>query len=289
MVTEQKLTDLPDRNIWVVFNTQMSGLYKISYDMENYRLIIDFLNGPQFKTINAINRAQLIDDAMDLAWTGDQDYGVAFAIMDYLKQEDEYIPWKSALSNLNSVNRLIKRTPLYGIFKTYVQQILIPIYERLGGLDGEVMSERLDAVKHKVLITAWSCRFTVGDCVEKAIDMFKAFMAVENPDIMNPVPLNIRSVVYCTAIKYGAEKEWQFLWDRYLSSNVGSEKQMIISALGCTRELWLLQRYLDWSLNATSGVRKQDITTLYAAVVKSDAGFYLAKTFFLEQTDDIYN
>lgn len=57
------------------------------------------------------------------------------------------------------------------------------------------------------------------------------------------VPLDLRSVVYCTAIRNGGDKEWNFLWNRYTKSNVGTEKTLILSALGCSREIWLLQRY----------------------------------------------
>lgn len=55
-----------------------SGLYKIKYDRRNYKLIVKALNGKEFKTIHTINRAQLIDDAMDLAWTGQQVFNVIY-------------------------------------------------------------------------------------------------------------------------------------------------------------------------------------------------------------------
>lgn len=100
--------------------------------------------------------------------------------------------------------------------------------------------------------------------------------------------MDLRSVVYCTAIKNGKEAEWSFLWHAYLSSNVGSEKTMIITALSCSREQWLLSRYLDWSLNATSGVRKQDATFVFGGVARAEIGFPLAKQFFYEKTDEIY-
>lgn len=172
---------------WILFNLQLSGLYKVKYDKQNWRLIAKTLNGPDYQKINSINRAQLLDDAMDLAWKGEQDYGIALAMIEYLKQEKEYIPWKSALDNLNSVNRLIKRTPLFGVFKAYMQHILEPIYEKMGGLSVEnLQTNRLDAVKHKVLVSAWSCRFDVGDCIEKSLSMFKAWMNEAEPDKKNP-------------------------------------------------------------------------------------------------------
>lgn len=102
------------------------------------------------------------------------------------------------------------------------------------------------------------------------------------------VPLNLRPVIYCTAIRKGNEKQWRFLWQRYFASNVGAEKSMIISALSCSREQWLLSRYLDWSLNSTL-VRKQDASIVFAGVAREEVGFYLARNFFYDRIDDIYN
>lgn len=53
---------------WVIFNIGISGLYKVQYDQQNWELLIKFLNGPRFKEISVMNRAQLVADALDLAW-----------------------------------------------------------------------------------------------------------------------------------------------------------------------------------------------------------------------------
>ncbi|XP_058125970.1 aminopeptidase N-like [Anopheles ziemanni] len=282
--------DLPDREHWVVFNVQMAALYKVKYDLANYRLIVAQLNGPKYDAIAILNRAQLIDDAMDLAWTGQQQYGIAFAMMNYLRQEDEYIPWKSALTNLNAINRILRRTPIYAVFRSYIQYIVEPIYERLDIFNATLIpNDRLDTVKKLALIASWACRFDVGDCVDRSVQLFSQWMKVTDPETSNPVPLNLRPVVYCNAIRNGNEVQWNFLWQRYLRSNVGSEKIMIIGALSCTREAWLVERFLDWSLNGTSGVRKQDTTILFASVSRSEVGFHLAKNFFLERVIDIFD
>lgn len=102
------------------------------------------------------------------------------------------------------------------------------------------------------------------------------------------VPLDLRSVVYCTAIRHGGDREWQFLWGRYSKSNVGTEKTLILSALGCSREIWLLQRYLDWTLDESTGVRKQDRATVFKNVARNDAGLSLAKSFLFDNVDEIF-
>lgn len=170
-----------------------------------------------------------------------------------------------------------------------MQSILEPIYTTVGGLSvDKKATDRLDAVKHKVLIASWSCRFSVGDCESKSKELFAEWMSTEDPDKMNPVPLDLRSVVYCTAIRLGGEEEWNFLWKSYAASNVGSEKVMVLKSLACSREIWLLQRYLDMSLDESSGIRKQDSAFVFSSIATGDIGFHLAKAFLVDRTDDIY-
>lgn len=80
-------------------------------------MLISELHGESHKKIPTLHRVQLIDDAADLAWTGDLKYNTFFKVLDYLKKEDEYLPWKAALSNVIALEKLVQRTADYGLFK----------------------------------------------------------------------------------------------------------------------------------------------------------------------------
>ncbi|EJY58141.1 AAEL017006-PA [Aedes aegypti] len=110
-------------------------------------------------------------------------------------------------------------------------------------------------------------------------------MAVQDPEVTS----RGISARLCTTTPCATARKWNFLWQRYLKSNVGSEKVMIIGALSCIREIWLVERFLLWSLKNTSSVRKQDTTIVFGGVTKSDVGFHLANSFFLENVEEIYN
>lgn len=102
---------------WVIFNIQVAGIYKVNYDEKNWELLTNALNSKDFNEIDTLNRVQLIDDASDIAWVGQMKYNIFFKVMDYLKQEEEYLPWKTALSNIARLDRLMKRTASYGMFR----------------------------------------------------------------------------------------------------------------------------------------------------------------------------
>jgi hypothetical protein len=90
---------------------------------------------------------------------------------------------------------------------------------------------------------------------------------------------NLREIVYCTAISVGGQAEWDFAWERYLNANVENEKETLMMALGCSKEIWILSRYLEWAVTERSGIRKHDSARVFAAVANNAIGQQLAYRF----------
>lgn len=98
------------------FNFDFEGYYRVNYDQHNWNLIVQqLLDDP--REISVINRAQLIDDAFNLARAGFLDYSVTFNLTRYLQNEIEYIPWKSAAIGLKFLDSMLCRTKIYGSFQ----------------------------------------------------------------------------------------------------------------------------------------------------------------------------
>lgn len=89
-------------------------------------------------------------------------------------------------------------------------------------------------------------------------------------------------------MRNGGDVEWNFLWQRYQHTQVASVRDLILRSLGCTREVWLLSRYLELSLNETSGIRTQDAGSVFGSVAAGEVGFFVAQTFFEQNIDAIY-
>lgn len=279
--------DFPADDEWVVLNVQSSGLYRVNYDEKNWDMLVKSLNSDEYDKIPVMNRVQLIDDSASLAWVGDLNYKTYFDIINYLKRENKYVPWKAALGSIYRINKQVKRTSFYGEFQVYMRNLLSPIYEKVGGLVlRKNTQDKLDAVKHQVQITARACRYNVANCVSDAQKIFEHFQI--NPKNKEIVPKDLRSIIYCTAVRHGGEKEWQFLWEQYLTSNVAAEKSTILSSLACTRELWLLQRYLEWTIKPDSGIRKQDYSSIFSSIAANDVGYFVAQSFLQDHLKEIY-
>ncbi|XP_039490657.1 aminopeptidase N isoform X1 [Drosophila santomea] len=280
---------LPGPEEWLIFNIQLSTPYKANYDARNWKLLIDTLNSGEFQSIHVINRAQLIDDVLYFAWTGEQDYDTALQVTNYLQRERDLIPWKAALDNLKLLNRLLRQTPNFGSFKRYMKKLLTPIYEHLNGMNDTFSSiTQQDHVLLKTMVVNVACQYQVGDCVPKALAYYRHWRSEANPDENNPVPINLRSTVYCIALGQGSEEDWDFLWSRYKKSNVGSDRQTILSTLGCSKAVWILQRYMEKAFSPKSGIRKQDSALCFQAVASGQVGFLLAMQYMMENIEFIY-
>ena len=95
----KSIDGLPDADTPVIFNIKETGYYRVNYDEKNWKLIIKQLNEDHMK-IDVINRAQIIDDAINLARSGLLSYEIALGVTSYLSKEVEYIPWAAALSGM---------------------------------------------------------------------------------------------------------------------------------------------------------------------------------------------
>eukprot|EP00088_Acartia_fossae_P031208 TRINITY_DN3213_c0_g1_i1.p1 TRINITY_DN3213_c0_g1~~TRINITY_DN3213_c0_g1_i1.p1 ORF type:complete len:964 (+),score=231.16 TRINITY_DN3213_c0_g1_i1:49-2940(+) len=281
-----EVSGMPQKDKPVIFNVQQTGFYRVNYDKRNWELIAQSLNSDH-KSIHVINRAQILDDALELAKVGRLDYRTALSLTGYLSQETEYIPWYSALSGLSHIKDMLKRTSAYGEFKQYMLKLLAPIYRKLG-FQGKADDQHLDILLRKKIVS-WACSMGHEDCIEKATSTFRNWMGMQNPDVegKNPIDVNLKSVTYCTAMSQGGEKEWDFAWQRYENSNVATEKANILYSLGCTDQVWILNRYLNMSLTTGSGVRKQDGSKVIGSVARNTVGRYLAFNYIREKWEVI--
>ncbi|XP_042889263.1 aminopeptidase N-like [Penaeus japonicus] len=284
MDTEQELTisSLPAKDKWVIFNVQETGYYRVNYDAENWNLIIQQLKD-NHESIHVINRAQIIDDVLSLARAGQVSYDTALSVNAYLGKEVEYVPWYSALNNLGYLENMFTRSSGYGNLKTYLLDLLIPLYESVG-FDDNLNDPHLDQYK-RVKALSWACNLGYQDCVDNSQNLFNTW--VQNPSNTSLISPNLKSTVYCTGVAEGGEEEWNFAWQQYLGSNVATEKSKLLSAMGCTKEVWILSRYLDMAFTEGSGIRKQDASQVFAAVARNDVGRYLAWNYLRDQWEKI--
>lgn len=99
------------------------GYYRVNYDKENWKLLNDYLNSNNYTKLSPITRAQLIDDALNLARVGLLPYDVALNLTLYLRREVDYIPWQTTFRNLNFLNTMMRTSDHYQMFNVRICEI----------------------------------------------------------------------------------------------------------------------------------------------------------------------
>lgn len=101
----------------LTFRFAFIGYYRVNYDKKNWDLLISYLKSDNYEKIPPVNRAQLLDDSLNLARAGVLPYGTALEIAEYLEKEVDYIPWYSALTAFTFLNLRLTGTDYYPLFK----------------------------------------------------------------------------------------------------------------------------------------------------------------------------
>lgn len=114
----------------------------------------------------------------------------------------------------------------------------------------------------KVLALQWRCLLENDDCIKEAKKLYSGMTTR-----LGPINANVRNVVYCSALRHSnVSDDWNFLYNKYKESLVANEKEVILTALGCTKDKVLLKNYLELSVNPVE-IRKHDGINVFKAVL----------------------
>lgn len=234
---------------WVVANIQQTGYYRVNYDTKSWHQIHHALLSNNWSGIHKLNRAQIVDDLLNLARAGEIEYSLAMDVLEYLGTEIDYLPWTSAFNGLSYIAiRLGTETKDFG---RYILSQTNKAYNLLGFV--ETTSDSSLEIYNRAKILAWSCKYGNDDCISKAKTYFNN---MKISIAANPVPVNIRSVVYCTAMREGNDADFDFLFKKYQAETVATEETLILNSLGCVKNQNLVKKYYE--IIISDQVRRQD-------------------------------
>ncbi|XP_071548243.1 aminopeptidase N-like isoform X2 [Panulirus ornatus] len=270
----------PQPDQWIIFNVKQTGYYRVNYDEANWELLTRQLQ-ENHEVIHVTNRAQLIDDALNLARAGHLSYRVALGVISYLAKERHYVAWKAAFNNLQYLRDMFYRDQAFGALKDYLVSLILPVYRSVGFEERQGDDLQTQLLRGEVM--TWACNLGHPDCRHNALQLFRGWMA--DPENFEGISANVAASVYCTAIRAGGEDEWNFAWRH--SRDTGASN--LADALSCTEEIWLLARYLEGAFNASSGIRRQNAANTFRSIAAGPVGNILAWDFLRSQWSRITN
>ncbi|XP_071403132.1 aminopeptidase N [Centroberyx affinis] len=264
---------------WVLANVNVTGYYRVNYDLGNWERLLAQLN-TEHQVIPLINRAQLVDDAFNLARAKLLHTSLALRTTSYLSGETDYMPWQSALDNMHYYYLMLDRTEVYQPMQDYMKKLVTPLFLYFKNMTSDwshVPDGHTDQY-NQVNAIRMACSTGVPECQHLTTTWFKQWMDDPQHNVIHP---NLRSTVYCSAVAAGGAAEWEFGWSQFKKATVASEASKLMSALACTNNQDLLKRYLSYSLQPAM-IRKQDATSLIVSVAGNREGQELAWDFVRE-------
>ncbi len=270
-----------------IINVQESAYYRTNYNKKNWQDLANILNDPKnFMKIHELNRAQLIDDSMNLARAGILDYETTLDLVSYLRHETEYIPWVPGFQAFSYVFSLINRDGLESeearLMKTFLLDLFDAKFTELG-FSPKPDDSHLDILTRSA-VDKWMCLLGNKDCSEAAIKYFQDWMNDES----KPVPRNIEDVIYQTAIKEGGFEEWNFIFEKFKSVEVDSERKSYIYAMGASEDEAILTEYLKKTISRDeSQIKVQDCLYIFRAIGTNRVGRNVALKWLEEDYDKI--
>ncbi|XP_028140411.1 aminopeptidase N [Diabrotica virgifera virgifera] len=270
------LNNLTDKD-WLIVNDDSRGYYRVKYCKRLTQRIQSLLN-QNHTQISELNRAQILDDSLNLARAGYIKYSEAFELLEYLKNETSYFPWFTTIKNMDYlVTRLGANTEL----GKRTNAMILDLISQISANISTTKWEEIDQVTTLKLQRVWAdaCKRGQASCISETKRLFQALRL--NKTSVNP---NIRDVVYCNALRNSNNiaADWEFLWNRLLISIHPQEDLYILLSLGCTTHKPYLTRLLDATINSTSVIKLQNLYTVWNSVGSaSKEGLDLAFEYFV--------
>jgi hypothetical protein len=164
-------------NEWVLFNVDSNGYYRVNYDLKNWRLLISELSNTgktgYVERIKAINRAQLIDDAFNLAKYNYLTYNVSIDLIGYIKNEIDIIPIKAAINNLDFLYKIYRGNDNNEPIMKFVHDLIRPLFLKFHAAQPTDTILRLTRME----VFNFACKIGLKECVEYIQTRSSAFVA----------------------------------------------------------------------------------------------------------------
>ncbi|XP_014808157.1 PREDICTED: aminopeptidase N [Calidris pugnax] len=262
-------------NNWLLLNLNVSGYFRVNYNQENWENLLTQLSRDH-RSIPVINRAQIIDDAFNLARAKYINVTLALATTQFLSRETEYMPWEAALNNLQYFQLMFDRSEVFGVMTKYIKKQVTPLFNHYKDVTNNWVNITQDLMDQYNEINAIStaCSYGITECQDLATKYYEEW---KNTSI-NKIPPNLRSAIYCSIVATGGEEAWDFIWEKFRNATVVSEADKLRTALSCSPQPWILNRYLQYTLDPTK-IRKQDATATINSIASNVVGQPLAWDF----------
>uniref|UniRef100_A0A3B3IF39 Aminopeptidase n=1 Tax=Oryzias latipes TaxID=8090 RepID=A0A3B3IF39_ORYLA len=228
---------------WLVANINLTGFFRVNYDAENWERIFNKLNSRHESKVIFLSSLEMVNMTVALRTTS------------YLDKEVEYMPWRRADSHLENFFHILRPRGIYGPLEK-----VTPLFHhhRELTLNWTKSPTRHSDLYNQMTVIKLACKLEVKDCSQLTLTWFREWMKNSTTNKIRP---SLRDAVYCSAMAAGGVEEWDFMWSIYRKNDT-SDPDNLIYALSCTRQPWLINRYLEYCLDPEKVSEKDVISAI---------------------------
>lgn len=240
---------VPDLDFFKL-NADHSGLYRTLYEPER---LAKLAQASKQNLLTVEDRAGMIADAGSLAASGYQRTSGLLSLLEGLNDESEFVVWNEILARVGTLRAawLFEDTQTQDALKAFQRSLVSAKAHEIGWQFSDKDDHILQQFKALMFGAAGSADDPV--VVNAAKDMFQRFADGD----LSAINSNIRSSVFCIALKNGGEKEYNVVLDRFRNGATSDESTTALRCLGAAEDPALVKRTLD--LASGNEVRNQDI------------------------------
>lgn len=252
----------------IKINNDHLGFYRVNHQEDMWSAISNQLMA-NHEEFDPADRTSYVDDVFALARANMLDYGNAFNLTKYLKNETAYIVWDRVSSSIAYVRNMLEDDiSLYPRFQKLFRGHVQDIAARLGWNDVGTQTERL--LRETVLSIA--CQMGEMDALNEASDLFNKWINGS----LSRVDVNLRLLVYRYGMRNaGTKDKWEVMFQRYRDTTLAQEKDKLLYGLASVQDISLLNRLLE-ATKDESIIRSQDLFTVVRYVATNKYGKTMA-------------
>ncbi|XP_076169474.1 aminopeptidase N isoform X2 [Ptiloglossa arizonensis] len=283
------IEDITDENNFIIVNPEEIGIFPVHYDFCNWKMLSQFLQGPDREKIPVLTRAKLLHDSWNLAYAGELCFGIALNMTLFMKDEKSHVVWEPMFMMIDHIGRRIEGSDVYPKFEAYIRSLLEPLCAEL---DETVQAKEPSWKTHmRGLAKNFLCRAGYEPCVTEARNRYKKWLTDEDPDKGNPVA----NEVLCPVFKWGTDAEWEFGLQRVINfpQNSPERKQnertyLLKSLAGCPQDTNKIERLLNVTiLDQNGNFTDSDIHLIFTMLTGGTAGYTTLFNFLNDHWDTV--
>jgi aminopeptidase N len=271
-------------NDWYIFNIRQTGYYRVNYDVDNWNNLIEALKHGEIDKIHYLNRAQLVDDAINLVKAGQLQLNIMLKLFTYLRVETNYLPFAAFEKYLNENEKFWMKRSDFESMQKFILLLVENQYNKLT-IEQSANDSLFDKFAREFAIK-WNCRMQNATCLNDAFNIVKKVVETNYE-----APIGLRSVIYCGGfMRQNSTNEWVKMWDRLKTTKDDVERRAIIDGLACSNDdvIW---EYLQSSLGGTSEIpytsRTERLRVFNSVISSNRNGFDWSLKFIDEYSGDI--